>query len=432
MITRLTNIKRIIVRPTSSVLRFTEQESNPLQAGQELEVDYVLDGNFRRNGERIRVSMQLLNIRENTSQWAEVFDEKLNDILELEDSISERVAKSLITTLTGEEEKILSKRGTESAEAYETYLRGRFYWNQFTPESLPKALAAFEKAIEYDPNYALAYVGLADFYNWAIIYGILPPGEFYAKSEAAALRAIELDNRLGEAYASLALIKESLWDWEEAERLYQKAIELNPNYSLAHEWYSSLMMETGRIEEGLEKVKYAESLEPLSTRAMTLTAWQSYQARHYAEAINKAHQITDLDKNYPQGYLQLGNALIHVGRVEEAVVNAQKSAAMTPDSALPKYSLCFALVAAGRREEAQAVLREMKELAAKNYVKPYFLAMAHVALEEYDAAFEYFERAFAERDPWITWFGTEPKLDVLRNDARFIKLFRSTGNPFAF
>ena len=432
IITRLTNIKRIIVRPTSSVSHYSAQEHNPQQAGRELEVDYVLDGNLRRSGERLRVSMQLLNIKENTSHWAEVYDEKLNDILEIEDSISERVAKSLITSLTGEERKILSKRGTENAEAYETYLRGRYYWNQFTPDSLPKALAAFEKAIELDPKYAQAYFGLADFYNWAIIYGILPPDEFYPKAEIAALRAIELDDRLGEAYASLALVKESLWNWEESEKLYQKSIELNPHYSLAHEWYSSLMMETGRIEEGLEKVKFAESLNPLSTRAMTLTAWQSYQARHYDEAIAKARQIVDLDKNYPQSYMQLGNALIHVGRAEEAVVQARKGAALMPDSALPKYSLCFALVAANRRDEAQAVLREIKKSAAKTYVKPYFLAMAHVALEEYDAAFEYFEKTFAERDPWITWFGTEPKLDCLRNDERFIKLFRSTGNPFAF
>ena len=173
-------------------------------------------------------------------------------------------------------------------------MRGRYYWNQFTPESLPKALAAFQKAIELDPDYALAYVGLADFYNWAIIYGILPPNEFYAKAETAARRAIELDESLGEAYASLGLVKEGLWEWAESERLYLKALELNPNYSLAHEWYSSLMMATGRIEEGLEKIKYAETLDPLSTRAMTLTAWHSYQARHFSEAIAKAHQITDL------------------------------------------------------------------------------------------------------------------------------------------
>jgi tetratricopeptide (TPR) repeat protein len=373
-----------------------------------------------------------LNVKENTARWAQVFDEKSTDVLELEDSISERVVKSLVTSLTGEERKILSKRGTESAEAYEIYLRGRYYWNQFTPDSLPKALAAFEKAIDLDPNYALAYVGLADFYNWAIIYGILPPAEFYPKAESAARRAIELDENLGEAYASLALVRESLWDWEESEAFYKKAIELNPNYPLAHEWYSSLMMETGRIEEGLEKVKYAESLNPLSTRAMTLTAWQSYQGRHYEEAIEKARQIIDLDVNYPQGYMQLGNALIHVGQSEEAVVHAHKAALMMPESALPKYSLCFALVAARRREEARAVLQEIKELAAKIYVKPYFQAMAHVALEEYDTAFEHFEQMFAERDPWITWFGTEPKLDVLRGDPRFVKLFRSTGNPFAF
>jgi serine/threonine protein kinase/Tfp pilus assembly protein PilF len=431
LVMRLSNIRRFVVRPTSSVINYADN-TDSFDAGKELGVEYVVEGNIRRFGDRIRVTTQLLDVSTNSTRWAEKFDENFTDVLEFEDAISERVAKSLITSLTGEELKQLKKRGTENAGAYEAYLRGRYYWNRFTPDSLPKALASFQKAIEIDPNYALAYVGLADFFNWAIIYGILPPTAYYAKAEIAARRAIELDKALGEAYASLALVKQGLWQYDESESLYQKAFELNPNYSLAHEWYSSLMMGTGKIEEGFEKIKYAESLDPLSTRAMTLTCWQAYQARRYEESVAKAMQIRDLDENYHQSFMQLGNALIHVGRVEEAVLNARKAAEMTPDSALPKYSLCFALVAAGRREEARRVVMEMNELAEKTYVKPYFIAMAYIALEEYDAAFEYFDKAFAERDPWINWFGSEPKLDALRGDPRFIKLFQSTGNPFAF
>jgi len=188
---------------------------------------------------------------------------------------------------------------------------------------------------------------------------------------------------------------------------------------------------TGRFEEGAREILRAEELDPLSLRAMTLTAWSMYQMRRYDEAIAKAYQMIDLDKNYPQGYLQLGNSLEQIGRADEAVKALRQSIELMPGSALPKYNLCFALAAAGREGEARAVLEEVKAAASSGYVKPYFLAMAYVALGERDAAFEQFERVFAERDPWIIWFGTEPKLDPLRDDPRFIKLFRLTNNPLA-
>ena len=429
LITRLTNIKRIVVRPTSSVLRYAEETTDPFQAGRELNVEFVLDGNFRRVGERVRVSMQLLNIRENTARWAQTFDENFTDVLELEDSISEKVSQSLVSSLSGEEQKQIAKRSTNDVEAYKAYMRGRYFWNQFTPETLPKAIESFQAAIALDPNYALAHVGVADFYNWASIYGIIPPDVSYPKAKAAARRALEIDDRLGEAYAALALSKEDSWDWAEAEQLYLRALELNPHYSLAHEWYASLLVGTGRFDEGVREIHRAEELNPLSPRTMTLRAWTTYQANLFDESIAKSREIIDLDKNFPQGYVQLGNNLIETGEAAEAVVNLQKADELMPDSALPKYVLCFALVAANRREEAQRVLDEINALAADAYVKPYFIAMANVALGNYDAAFAQFEQSFAERDPWVIWFGTEPKFKLLREDPRYLKLLRRTNNP---
>ncbi|HYY55910.1 MAG TPA: tetratricopeptide repeat protein, partial [Pyrinomonadaceae bacterium] len=351
--------------------------------------------------------------------------------LELEDSISTKVTDALLPELDLDARQQMRKRGTDNAQAFDAYLRGRYFWNQFTPESLPKAIGSFQKAIALDPNYAMPHVGVADFYMWACIYGILPPPECYPKARAAALRALELDDSLGEAYAALALIAESEWDWAEAERLYKRAFELNPNYPLAHEWYSSLLVGTGRSEEGIKEIRRAEELDPLSTRAVTLTAWTTYQAHLFTEAFGRAQQVVDLDKNYFQGYVQIGNCLEQMGRAEEAVAASQRSVQLMPDSALPKYVLCFALAAANRLDEAREVLGEMKSMAATQYVKPYFLAMAHVALDERDAAFNLFEKVFAERDPWVVWFGTEPKLDRLRTDARFVELFRQTNNPLA-
>lgn len=433
MITRLSSVRSLAVRPTSAVLRYGDETVDPIGAGRELGVDFVLDGRIKVAGERIRVSLQLLDISNATNLWADQFDERFVDALELEDSISTKVVDVLLPRLTMDERQKVKRRGTESAGAFEAYLRGRFFWNKFTPLALPKALDSFQKAVALDPAYAAAHVGLADFYNWAGIYGILPAPEAHRKAKAAALRALDIDGSFAEAYAALALTVESAdWNWAETETLYQRALELNPNYSLAHEWYSSLLVGTGRFEEGIREIKRAEELDPLSPRAMTLTAWTNYQVRLFSESINKALQIIDLDKDYPQGYMQLGINLVQLGRPKEAVRALKKAVRLMPDSALPRYELCYALVASGREDEAQSVLGEIMGLASRGYVKSYFIAMAYAAVNQRDSAFQWLGKALEEHDPWLVWLGTDPKLDPLRTDARFIKLFKRTNNPLAF
>jgi len=429
LITRLSNVRRFVMRPTSSVLQYADAGVDPFAAGQKLAVDYVLDGSVRRSGERIRVTVQLFSVAENANVWAESFDEKSSDVLELEDSISEKVAQSLIPQLTGEERRQLEKRGTNNPEAYEAYLRGRFHWNQFTPDALLKALDSFQKAINIDPNYALAYVGLADFYTWANIYGLVPSSVALEKAEAAARRAIALDDQSGEAYAALGLHMQNRQHWDEAERIYHHALELNPNYPNLHEWYAASMVGTGRFAEGVAEVARAEQLDPLSLRTKTLVAWTMYQARYHEQSLAKGREIVDLDANYPQGYSQIAINLWAMGRYAEAVGFFEKFAAMIPQSALPKYQLCFAYVAVNRRDDARAILREMQALAAETYVKPYFLGMAHAALGERDEAFAYFEKSQAEYDPWLLWFATEPMLDALRDDARYRDLLRRMKLP---
>jgi len=431
LITRLSNVRRLLVRPTSSVLKYGDTD-DPFEAGRQLAVSYIVDGNIRRAGETLRVTVQLLNVPERAVRWAGKFDEKSMDVLRLEDLISEQVAGSLIPQLTQEEQQQLAKRGTDDPKAYEAYLRGRYFWNRFTPELLPRAIEGFQTAIAFDPNYALAYVGVADFYNWACIYGILPPSECYGPARAAAERALALDDSLGEAHSTLALsIVNGEWNFVEGEKLHLRALELNPNYPLTHEWYSSLLVGTGRIAEGVREIRRAEELDPLSPRTMTLVAWTTYQAHEFAASLAKAEEIIVLDPDYAQGYFQRGINLVQLGRADEAVADLRKSAELMRGSVLPNYELCFALVAADRTEEARGVLAETLEIAARGYVKPYWLAMAHAALDERDVALAWFEKAFAEYDPWIIWFGTDPKLKSLREDQRFIDLFRRTGNPMA-
>lgn len=421
---RLSNVRRFLVRPTSSVLSFGQTDIDSFTAGRALGVDFVIDGNIRRVGDRIRVAAQLLNVSENSTRWAERFDENYTDVLALEDSISERVAKSLLPKLTGEERRRLAKRGTDNPQAFEAYMRGRFFWNQFTSESFPKAMESFLKAVELDPNYALAYVGIADFYNWATIYGLFPPPESYPRAFAAAIRALEIDDTLGEGYASLGISYSNERNWAEAEKNYRRAIELSPNYPHAHEWLASLLVGTGRFDEGLEEIRIAERLDPLSLRTKSLTAWTTYQARRFDESLAKAREIIALDPQFPQGYLQLANVLLELGEIEEAVEAARKSVEMMKNSSLPVYVFCFALCAAGRLDEAAEIVRELENQPARVYIPPYFLAMAHLATGETGAAFRYFEKSFDENSPWCLWLETEPKLRRIRNDQRYINMLK--------
>jgi eukaryotic-like serine/threonine-protein kinase len=427
IITRLTSVRKLTVRPTSSITRYNEHFVNPFRAGKELGVDYVLDGRIRRFGERLRISLQLLEVSKGSAIWAGQFDKHLTDVLELEDAISEEVAAALIPQLTGEDLAKLAKRGTDDPRAYEAYLRGRFYWNQFTSQSLPKAIEAFHTAIQYDPNYALAHVGIADFYIWANIYGLVPVAESYEYAEASARRALQIDKELGEAYASMGLIVLNKFEYAKAERLFKRSIELSPHYSLSHEWYSALLIGTGRITEGLEEARRAGELDPLSLRTKILVIWSHYQAGEYGYALEKAEEVIGQDESYPQGHLQRGYVLCEMGRTEEAVVEMELANEQMPGSALVEFGLSFAYAAAGRKADARKLADAMAKRSQREYVKPMFLFFANVAAERFEEALRYLEIGVEERDPWLAWLGTEVKLRGIRNDPRFTELLHRTN-----
>lgn len=429
IITRLASVRKLTVRPTSSITRYNEGPVNPLRAGVELGVDFVLDGRMRRFGHRIRISLQLLDVANGTAIWARQFDEDVTDVLQLEDAISEQVATALIPHLTGEERQMLAKRGTDIPEAYEAYLKGRFYWNQFTAQSLPKAIDSFKKAIEFDPDYALAHVGIADFYIWANIYGLIPVRESYALAAKAARRALEIDDHLGEAYASLALLTSNHFHYAEAEKLYKRAVELNPNYPHVHEWYSALLVYENRRSEAISEIYRAESLDPLSLRTKTLVAWTLYQCGELEAALKKAEEIIGLDENYPQGHLQRSNVLCELGRPAEALISVARGSYLMPDSELAAFMRGYALAAAGRKAEALDLADEMKRRSETHYVKPIFLSFAYTAAGDLDQAFSYLEKAVDEFDPWLVWLATDPKLHELRNDDRFEPLYKRTRTP---
>jgi serine/threonine protein kinase/Tfp pilus assembly protein PilF len=426
---RLSNIGRFLVRPTSSVLPFSTGETDPFAAGRELGVEFVLDGNIRHIGDRIRVTTQLLDISESGTRWAASFDEKYTDVLELEDIISERVTHSLLPRLTGDEEKKLSKRGTDNPAAHEAYLQGRFFWNQFTPASFPKAFEAFSRAVELDPEYALAYVGIADYYTWASIYGILPQADALPHVSELASRALELDNGLSEAHAAIGLYNSNKQNWSAAETSYRRAVELNPNYPLAHEWLSALLVGTGRFEEGTGEILLAEELDPISLRPKVLSAWTLYQTRNYSLALEKAREVVALDPDFMQGHLQMSNILTETGDHKGALIACQQAVALSGGSPMPLYLLAFALARSGEIGEAKDIAHGLAAAASSAYVSPYFVAMSMFAAGDADSGFDWLGKAQEERSAWLLWLGTEPKLDGIRKNERYWKMLEATGNP---
>lgn len=426
IITRLTSVQRLTVRPTSSITRYNEHNINPFRAGAELGVDYILDGRIRRFGERIRISLQLLDVIRAKTIWAGQFDEHLTDVLELEDAISEQVAAALIPHLTGEDRQKLSKRGTNDPRAYEAYLRGRFYWNQFTSQSLPKALEAYKTAVRLDPNYAQAHSAIAEFYIWAGIYGLIPTVEAYRYAWDFVHSALSLDPELAEAHAANGLLLNNEFRFGPAEKSFLRSIALNPQYSLAREWYGALLIGTGRIEEGIDSMLLAEELDPMSLRTKILVVWCYYQANRLDDALRKADEIVSIDPNYPQGHLQRGNLLSFFGRHDEAIAELAKADEMMPESALVEYHYCFTYQRAGRMAEAVRLADSMELRSKSDFVKPYFLSMANLAAGRIERAYELLEVALAERDAWLVWIGTEPNLRVLHGDDRFNRIIAAT------
>ncbi|HJQ32711.1 MAG TPA: protein kinase [Pyrinomonadaceae bacterium] len=432
LITRLGSLRRFTLRPTSSVLRYRGHDSDPLTAGRELGVTYVLEGRVRRAGQTLRVTMQLLDVRAGSAVWAGQFDEEAADVLQLEDSISEQVAEALVPQLTGGERLRLQKRGTERADAYEEYMRGRYHWNTFNEEGFARALVHFSRAVSLDPDYALAYAGIADYYNVLGVYAILPFSETSAAALEASRKAVTLDPALAEGYAALgfATLTHGL-EWEEAERHLRRASELNPNYVTGRLWLSFFLGMQGRFEEAMMIARRAVEIAPLTPLVRHTFNWTLYHARHFEEAIASARVLVTSEPEYGLGHLLLSLALDRTGRGGEAVEACARAVELMGRS---PYPLCFyaALTAgAGREREARSLLEEVRRMEASRYVSPYMLAMVYTRLGDVDRALVELERAAEIGDSRLAWLGVDPQFDTLRALPRFREVFRRTNNPLA-
>jgi serine/threonine protein kinase/tetratricopeptide (TPR) repeat protein len=423
LITRLSNVRQFLVSSTSSILKYGERIEDSLTAGAELRVQYVLDGSIIKTNTRIRISVQLLSVSEQTTIWAERFDEDLIDVLTLEDKISAKVAESLVPHLTTGERQKLEKRGTDLPKAYEAYLRGRFYRNMFTDESLTKAFAAYREAISYDPEYALAYAGIADYYIWLGVGGVVPPTDSYPLAKDAALRAIEIDNGLGEAYASLAFAQIcGDYNWIEAEKNAVRAVWLNPNYSVARLWYSYILLTIGRFDEGLAQAKRAVELDPMTYLTHHVLALNYFMARRFDEAVE---QVNINVKNFPgigMAYHLQSWFLRNLGKYEESLNAIQRAIELLGDSLFAQISHAQALAAAGRRDETEKVLERVFEKGKSQYLSYYQVAIVYAYLNEKNKALAALERSYEDREGWLIWLRVEPSLDKLRREPRFANL----------
>ena len=419
LITTLGTMTQITVRPISAVRQYTDLDQDALKAGREQRVDAVLEGSIQKLGDQIRVTVRLLSVRDGVQLWAEKFDQKSTDIFLIQDSISERVAETLAAKLTGQQKESLNKRYTSDTEAYQLYLRGRYFLNKSTEEDLKKSAAYFEQALQKDPDYALAYTGLADSYVQLGNYGLIQMKDSYPKAKTALNRALEKDEKLGEAHASLGFVLMNYyWAWTEAEKEFKRAVEMNPNYAMAHNWYAQHLAFTGKSQEALREAKRAQEIDPISP--WNNSAFVSFLARQYDDAILAAQKTLELDPNFAVAHMIIGLSYVQKKMYEEGISELQKSSA-NPDS---RALLGYAYAMAGKKTEGRKIVIELEQSATKKYVSPFPIAVAYTGLGENDRAFAALEKAYEEKSWGMGMLRVNPVFDPIRSDPRFAALLR--------
>lgn len=424
LITRLSNLKQLSVRPMNAVKKYNKQEQDSAIIGRELKVEAILDGSIQKTNDRIRVTVRLLRVSDNQTFWTEQFDEKFTDIFTVQDRVSSRVAESLRVVLTNSEQKLLVKRYTENSESYRAYLRGRYHWNKRTPEGLKKSIEDFREAIDLDPLFALAYVGLADSYILQSLYGAKPAQDVMPKARAAANKALEIDSQLAEAHASLALVKFLFeYDWAGAEDGFKQALELKPNYATAQQWYGNYLTMAGRHEEAMAALQRASELDPLSLSINTDVALVFYFARKHDEAIKQLNKTLELDKSYFMAHFHLGLNYAQQKKFENAIAEFEIVKNETAnEQGIAELAWVYALY--GQRDKARQILKEIETNAQSKQISLATIAGVYAVLGEKEKAFDLLNKAYDTRDGFLVSIKVDPIFDSLHDDSRYQKLLR--------
>jgi TolB-like protein/Flp pilus assembly protein TadD len=429
IINTLSQLPKLRVVPRSTVFRYKGREVDPQQIGRELNVRAVLLGRVLQLGDSLVIKTELIDVEQEAQLWGEQYRRRLTDIFELEEEISREISSKLRLKLTGEEKKRLVKRYTENTAAYHLYLKGHYYTNKRTEGWIKKGIDYFQQAIETDPNYALAYAGLADAYAFlASSTGGLPPRDTYPKAKAAALKALEIDEGLAEAHASLGFFH-LMYDWNfaESEREFKRAIRLNPAYANAHDGYGFLLKATGRNEEAIRSSQQAQKLDPLSLFTNVSLGWAYYFSRDYERAIEQGRKALEMEPRFDFAYWIMGLALAQLDRTDEAIASLNEAVILTGGGLTHEAHLGYAYALSGKREEAEQVLADLKEIAREKYVSAYYFAIIYLGLGELEQTFSWLERALDERAGFLAFIKVEPIFDGVRSDPRFTDLLRRMG-----
>jgi len=423
LIMRLSALQKLTVRPVSTVLKYSQSDQDPLEAGRALGVDVILTGLVQKDGKNIRISTQMLRVSDGATLWTEKFDDYFTNVFAVQDSISEKMAAALSIRLSGAEQQRLAKRYTENTEAYQLYLQGQYYHNRLVTD---KALSLYLEAIEKDPEYPLPYTSIVSLY-----IGLANVGdnreEYIRKAREAADRAISLDPDLSDSYEALGTVYYVIdWDFANGEKAFQRSIELNPGNSNAHYSYATLLSRLGRHEEAFREMDLAIRFDPVSAYIHADYATLLTNARRYDEALDQTKKALELDPNFLSVYFPVARIYTAKSMYEEAL-EAQRKVMQNSTYKKPRWYAAYIYARAGKRAEAEKILRDDEETDSPSVWKPYFIAMSYAALGDRDRAFEWLEKAFAKRSVGLTSLKVEPEWDSLRSDPRFNDLIRRVG-----
>jgi len=424
----LSKISALKVISRTSTVRYKDTDKPMPQIARELGVTGLIEGSVLREGDQVRITVQLIHGPSDRHLWAESYQRELRGILTLQSDVARAIAGEIRVAVTPAEATRLTTTRTVNPEAYQLYLQGRYFWNYRTQEGFEKAIKYFQQAIEKDPTEARAYAGLADCYNVMSNYLPVPTRETFPQAKAAALKALSLDDTLAEAHTSLAFVYEVYdWDWAAAEREYQRALELNPSYETARRWYAGFLVMLGRTEEGIAETQRALELDPVNMHGGA--AWHYYHAHRYDKAIEHYRKHFELHPKRVPAHFFLAQAYVQVGRYEEAVAEFQEALRVDPNQLRALAGLAHAYASSGRREEAIKILGQLEEQSKRDYLPTYHIAAAYVALGDRDRAFEWLERAYRERSFFLAHVKVEPAFDSLHSDPRFQDLVRRMNFP---
>ncbi len=430
LITKFGNLRRIEVRPTTAIRKYAETKTDPIQAGRELGVEAVIDGSIRREGNRIRVTIQLLKVSDGSPLWSEKFDAEFTNMFSVEDSISEQVARRLISKLTKEEETRLTKRSTSNSDAYQRYLQGQYFYNQLTSKSIHKAIELFEEAIRLDSSYSLAHTGLARCYLLLgdSEYGELPPTEAYTKARTASLRALELDPLLADAHLALAKVQCYYdWDFNSADKSFNRALELNPRSSDSFHAYGWFLIARRQFSEADKAIGQAVELDPTSLIIMNDRGYPSFYAGDYDTAIKHFNKPLEFDANFPRAHFALWRAYHQKGMYEKALAELDLLEKINGETALATIVRAITLAAWGKTNQSKEILTRLTERAKKGeYIAPIYLAVLNSELNDMDSAIMWLQKALVERND-LLYLKVAPEFKHLLPDPRTSELLQRAG-----